>query len=209
MANGTPDGAPTSLGVENLISNRGIKLSWSDRNITKETGYRIEARKFLSGTTERPITDNLVEISSVMDDSGRKFVEVTRMKHDSRYEFKIIPTNPHGDGPAATRQVDTPDPSYYLGHQADHTVLYKHGTFVDDDRALLQGAIGDGADAWDGIIPGVSACKESSSCKAKNGDGGIITVTSVATTRDDWTGGCETSFACVRDGTTRGTATGI
>ena len=209
VASGGPTGRLLSVDTENLVGNRGLKLSWDVRNISGATTYLVEIKKFPDNSRGNPPeADNETRRTRIASNGSLRTVDITRLEPDGLYEFTIIPTNGSNYGTPAKIVKTAPSPTYVKGHQGDHTVLYKHGTFDSAVLSLIQGALPAAARAWDGSVQGISVCKDSSDCRGKN-DGGAVTVKTVATTRDSHTGGCGTSFACVRDYTFTGSKTAI
>ncbi len=184
-----PTGAPSDLKAVDIVGGRGIRIMWEDTNVQNEDGYII---------SHTPSTSTIV-----VDVSTPLKAEFLGVEPGTSYTFTVRARNAAGLGPAAKETRKAPTPAYWWGHQADHTVKYAKGTI---SNSFIKGAIKLGAEAWNTMMGhGLLICDDESmgiSCNSRMMDGGIVTIKTVATTRDTPSAGCgKNSMACViKDG---------
>ena len=185
-----PQGFPSGLTFEYLIGYRGITLLWNDDSIGA-TSYEVETAP----------TDSLISISRVSTRTdGRKSVEITGLD-TVRYRFIIYGKNSAGRSETPALLLERgPVPSYGKGHQADHTVKYVEGMI---SSTAVRDTIDIAAKAWNlRMNYGLKICDDVDiSCNGRNSDKGIVTIKTVATTKDNTHAGCVGGRACVTHGT--------
>ena len=199
-----PD-TPTGLMVVQMIGGRGLSLSW--QAAMGAVDYEVET-SFAGGKT-------LIVAPGLA-------VESTRLTPGAGYSFRVRSRKPHSGGHltsawAGTMRFGAPEPTYWLGHQEDHTVAYEVGTIasapnvpsgVPDPAAVISAAIDSAADAWTAsstaiVGKNLKICA-AGSCGGSNHDRATVTVKTVATSMDaapptnDPAKGCGFSVACVK-----------
>ena len=149
--------------------------------------------------------------------------DVTGLVPDRRYSFMVRASNPYGNSGWSSAVSDTaPTPSYWEGHQEDHTVEYEAGTIasapglpagVPDPATVISAAIDPAASDWTTAAAAIAGkdlkiC-ESGSRGCDNHDMGTVTVKTVDVNTMDVNPpdtnhkhGCGWSVACVKFGPT-------
>ena len=180
---------PDNLAGEYLIGYRGLKLSWDVDSSGETISYEVETDP----------TDSFIKISPVTTALGRKYVSITGLDL-IEYEFKVYGKN------YAVRSKDQgtiyafgSQPSYLWGHQADHTVKYDRSGVKN---TIIRWGVYDAARDWNTVLKhldyGLKVCDDDLiPCRGRNSDGGVVTVKTVETSKDNTWVGCGIYFACV------------
>ena len=195
-----PKGKPGNLKKFYRTGYRSMGISWDD-DASGHSGYLVEM------DPAPPASVNLANIQTYAD--GRIGLELDGLPYNNVYTFKVYAVNQttvelvKANEPSVLSNVKVPEPHHWWGHQADHTVKYAKGTI---SNSFIEGAIKSGAEAWNTRMGhNLLICDDEGmgiSCNSRMMDSGILTIKTVATTRDTPSAGCgENSMACVdRDG---------
>ncbi|MYD51356.1 MAG: hypothetical protein F4W93_07715 [Dehalococcoidia bacterium] len=190
-----PSGPPTGERWERTAGSRSIVLEWNDDS-TGHSNYLVESEPVHSAVNANSIVNH---------GTDKKRLHIDGLPYNARYTFNIYAVNVtpvetvKSDKPA-TLSFTIPEPHYWWGHQADHTVKYEKGTI---SNSFIEGAIKSGAEAWNTRMGhNLLICDDETmgiSCNSRMMDGGIVTIKTVATTRDTPSAGCgKNSMACVK-----------
>ena len=189
-----PSGPPTGERWERTAGSRSIVLEWNDDS-TGHSNYLVESEPVHSAVNANSIVNH---------GTDKKRLHIDGLPYNARYTFNIYAVNVtpvetvKSDKPA-TLSFTIPEPHYWWGHQADHTVKYEKGTI---SNSFIEGAIKSGAEAWNTRMGhNLLICDDETmgiSCNSRMMDGGIVTIKTVAATRDTPSAGCgKNSMACV------------
>ena len=190
-----PSGPPTGEKWYRTPGSRSILLEWNDDS-TGHSNYLVESEPVHSAVNANSIENHGVD---------KKRLHIDGLPYNARYTFNIYAVNVtpvetvKSDKPA-TLSFTIPEPHYWWGHQADHTVKYEKGTI---SNSFIEGAIKSGAEAWNTRMGhNLLICDDETmgiSYNSRMMDGGIVTIKTVATTRDTPSAGCgKNSMACVK-----------
>ena len=184
-----PQDPPTGLLAKDMIGFRGVELTWV-HDATAFDGYEIETEPH----------DSSVAIGTVKGQGSARISYVIGLDPGTIYTFKVYGKKGtlQSARPAEVLRV-APVPTYWWGHQADHTVGYTIGTITEP---LVQTAIPSAIATWNGRMNfGLEICDTSDTdCRDnKNTDGFIATIKTVRpSSSSDNSTGCGSSMACVR-----------
>ena len=198
---------PQSLTTALLRGNRGIVLRWA--RVAGAAGYEVEV--------------DPVEALQRVDVAvfPETWAEITGLTPGTSYDLKVRAWNMPGTSrlysPWSETNVDGPAPSFWEGHQEDHTVAYQVGAlpnplpatpthFDDPSTVVTAAAIDTAAASWNGRVAGLQTCR-SGTCGSDNHDLSTITVKTEDNDTDDTddpnhdpNDGCGWSIACVKLG---------
>ncbi len=198
---------PQSLATALLRGNRGIVLRWA--RVAGAAGYEVEV--------------DPVEALQRVDVAvfPETWAEITGLTPGTSYDLKVRAWNMPGASrlysPWSETSVDGPTPSFWEGHQEDHTVAYQVGAlpnplpatpthFDDPSTVVTAAAIDTAAASWNGRVVGLQTCR-SGTCGSDNHDLSTITVKTEDNDTDDTddpnhdrNDGCGWSIACVKLG---------
>ena len=203
-----PSGPPSDLAWRSMLGHRGVRLSWNDDS-PDTASYEVEVSP----------TSSLIRMSLVQDDTetmdDRKYVNIIGLAHDDRYTLSVYATNEAGRSEEASSIDVIPlEPTFWWGHQSDHTVRYQRGTITTVNGVdMIADAILPAAEAWNleintinGHRHGLLICDDDDiSCDDDNGnnlnrDTHEVTIRTVAPTDEsDNVSGCGSGYACVDD----------
>ena len=171
-----------------MIDGRGIFLRW-DPGDGAPQGYVL-----------RTSPSEPTQLISISGESA----EVTGLTPGTRYSFSVRSWTQLGGSRVESRWSDTfekpaPTPTYWWGHQADHTVRYVLGTI---GNSVIENAIGRAARDWN--LSMLSLGKGLLFCSGCD-DNFTVTIKAV-NNKNDATGdpnndeneGCGASYACVK-----------
>lgn len=176
----TDERPPTPAGLKTWYTTgfRGIELSWDDS--AEATSYVVETSP----------TDSLIHISAVASAGGRSSAIVTRLDA-TPYRFDVYAVNAAGRSQPLIAYLRGPSPSWWAGHQADHTVLYSVAGVTDQ---AVKAAVDAAARDWNDVMNhGLLICDGGAiKCNGMNSDESTVTVE-----RKDTESYCGPSIACV------------
>ena len=182
-----PQDPPTGLVARNMIGNRGVVLTW-DHDGTMFDGYEIETDP----------QDPSVAIGPITVHGTSRMSNITGLVPNTTYTFKVYGKKGtlRSVRPAEIERV-APFPTYWWGHQADHTVGYTIATITENKvRTAIPLAVSE----WNGETNfNLTICESSDDdCQRRNEDGFIATIKTVApSSSSDNVTGCGSSMACV------------
>ena len=174
---------PTVFVVAQTIGGRGISLSWNAAMGAAD--YEAEASS-AGGSSQDIVTSVTTGFTGLVPGTSYSFRVRSRKPHDGGHLVS--------DWTAAVT-VSAPTPTYWWGHQADHTVGYVMGTTTEP---LLRAAIPIAVAQWNARMNyGLMICDTADSA-CQNSDGFIATIKTVApSSPSDNVTGCGSSNACV------------
>ena len=113
---------PTNVSWGSTLGYRATRISWDEEN---NTTYHVEVNP----------DSNIVAIGPVQDHSNpmidRKYVDIKGLSHERQYVVTVYAENGAGREEEGEDVRFTPrEPTYWIGHQEDHTVEFTEGNIT-------------------------------------------------------------------------------
>ena len=195
---------PTNVTWESTLGYRTTRISWDEEN---NTTYYVEVNP----------DSNAIAIGTIQDHANpmidRKYVDIKGLSHERQYTVTVYAENGAGREEEGEDVTFTPrEPTYWWGHQGDHTVEFTEGNItLVNNVDIIGDAILPAAQAWNRIITyiggfrhGLLICNdtdiscEDSSGNELNDDRAVVTIrTETLADVNNNVLGCGPGYACV------------